>query len=108
MIVGLRDRKIQGGMPAHQALSQAVAAIAPRFAPQGSPPGGALPTAQTPVDTRVSRSLARGAADANLQPPAIQAGVGNRTNGARIDVEDLTEDQFSQLTEAERSKLRGD
>lgn len=109
MIVAVRDRKIAGGVPAHQALAQAVAAIAPKFAPDGASPGQGSPAAGVPADTRTRQALARGAAAANNQPPALQAGIGNRTSSSGpVNVEDLTEEQFAALSEAERAKLRGD
>jgi hypothetical protein len=107
-IVALRDRKIASGAPAHLALAQAVAAIAPRFAPEGATPREGSPGAGQIADTRSRRSLIRGAAAAENQPPAIQAGLGNRTTASRVDVQNLTEDQFDALTPAELKKLRGD
>lgn len=108
MIIAVRDRKIAGGMPAHQALAQAVAAIAPRFAPEGAAPGKGSTPPGASSDTRTRQALARGATAANNQPPAIQAGLGNRTTAGSVDVESLTEEQFDQLTPEEKKKYRGD
>lgn len=107
-IVALRDRKIASGTAAHLALAQAVAAIAPRFAPEGAAPGEGSPGLAQVADTRSRRSLIRGATAAENQPPAIQAGLGNRTTASRVDVQNLTEEQFDALTPAEKAKLRGD
>lgn len=109
MIIAVRDQKIARGMPAHRALADAVAAIAPRFAPaDDAAPGKGSTVPVAHADTRTSRSLIRGAAAAESQPPAVQAGLGNRTTASRVDVENLTEEQFDALTPAEKAKLRGD
>lgn len=109
LIVALRDKKIAEGMPASTALAHAVSRIAPKHAPtEGDPPSTGLRNPKASTDTRVAKSLARGAEAATLQPPSVQAGVGNRAGGGRVDPNNLTEEQFDNLTEAEKSKLRGD
>lgn len=109
MIVAVRDQKIARGMPASRALAEAVAAIAPRFAPETSAaPGKGSTAPAAALDTRTRHALARGATAANNQPPAIQAGLGNRTTAGSVDIENLTEEQFDALTPAEKKKYRGD
>lgn len=107
LIIASRDAKIARGIPAHQALSDAVKSIAPKFAPDESTRGG-LPNTTKPTDTRTAAAIARGAADANLQPPAVQAGIGARANAGRVNVEALTEDQFKNLSAEDKKRLRGD
>lgn len=109
LIVASRDARVARGIPMPEALRQAVAAIAPRFAPANTEtPGDGLPTAAAPSDTRTRDALKRGAADSQSQPPHIQDGSGNRALAARVNPIDLTEEQFEGLTMAEKKRLRGD
>lgn len=110
LIIASRNARMAKGMPIHEALRAAVAAIAPKFAPAsaGDPPGKVLPGAAAKTDSRPAAALARGAADSTAQPPAVQAGIGNRAAAARIDVEALTDEQFSALSIEEKKRLRGD
>lgn len=111
LISAARDRAISKGVPAHKALRDAVAKIAPRFAPDGAagdPPAGALPKSQPQGDTRTENAIKRGAADSEAQPPVIQGGIGNRATAARVNVAQLDDKQFAELPEAEKRRLRGD
>lgn len=107
LIVAARDQRIKKGMPPHLALQEAVNKIAPKFAPEQDPAQG-LEEGKERKDTRTAQALARGAADSMLQPPPVQAGIGNRATAARIDVESLTDEQYDALPEAEKKRLRGD
>lgn len=108
LIVAARDQRIKKGMPPHLALQEAVNKIAPKFAPEGDTPSGESTDTPERKDTRTAQALARGAADSLLQPPPVQAGIGNRATAARIDVESLTDEQYDALPEAEKKRLRGD
>lgn len=109
LIVASRNAKMAKGMAAHEALRAAVNAIAPKFAPvAGDPPSKVLPSTPGKTDSRPAAAMARGAADSTAQPPAVQAGIGNRATAARIDVEELTDEQFSALSAEEKKRLRGD
>lgn len=109
LIVSARDAAIARGAPAHAALADAVAKIAPRFAPaEGTPPTRDLPASKPGVDTRTQQALERGALDSTKQPPPMQAGLGNRSDKVRVDVQALDEAQFAGLTLAEKKALRGD
>lgn len=112
MISALRDRYINQGKPVHQALADAVAKIAPKYAPVATAgadtPSRDLPDAAKLQDTRVAKAVSRGAADSVAQAPTLQAGIGNRATAARIDVEALTDEQFAELPAAEKKRLRGD
>ncbi|MGN8004365.1 hypothetical protein ACTJKQ_14375 [Acidovorax sp. 22279] len=108
LIVAARDQRIKKGMPPHLALQEAVNKIAPKFAPEGDTPSRESTDTPERKDTRTEQALARGAADSLLQPPPVQAGIGNRATAARIDVESLTEEQYDALPEAEKKRLRGD
>ncbi|UXC19148.1 hypothetical protein [Comamonas squillarum] len=111
LIVAARDAKIAKGMPAHEALRVAVAAIAPRFAPVAAAaptPGKDSASAAAPADSRTSAAIARGAAASVAQPPALNGGVGDRANAGRINVAQMTDEQFENLSPAEIKKLRGD
>lgn len=107
LIIASRDAKIARGMSPAEALRAAVETIAPRFAPETPPPLGVA--GKEPFkDTRTAAALARGAADSNLQPPSVQAGVGNRATASRVNVSEMTEEQFESLSPAEKKRLRGD
>lgn len=108
LILAARDRKMAKGMPAHLALLEAANAIAPKFAPDDETPSRDSPTGQPAKDLRPAAALARGAADSTAQPPALQAGIGQRATAARVNVSQLTEEQFEALTPAEKKRLRGD
>lgn len=111
LIVAARDAKIAKGMPAHEALRAAVAAIAPRFAPAAAAaptPGKDSASAAAPADSRTSAAIARGAAASVAQPPALNGGVGDRANAGRVNVAQMTDEQFENLSPAEIKKLRGD
>jgi hypothetical protein len=109
LIIASRDARVARGVPAPEALSQAVASIAPRFKPTGTEtPGSVLPTDPPRSDTRTRDALKRGAADSHSQPPVIQDGSGGRALAARVNVAELTEEQFDELTPAEKKRLRGD
>ena len=108
LILAARDRKIAAGMPAHLALADAANTIAPRFAPAGGTISGDLPKGAAAKDTRLAAALARGAADSTAQPPALQAGIGQRATATRVNVSQMTEEQFEALTPAEKKRLRGD
>lgn len=99
--------KTDAGVPRHSALADAIATVAPRFAPNGAPPVG-LGNRNTPVDTRLERADKRGAADALLQPAAVQAGMGNRATAPKIDDSTkLTDDQIANLSKDEMAKVLG-
>ena len=109
LIVASRDAKIARGMPPAEALRSAVATIAPKFAPESDEtPRRELTLVKPAADTRTATALARGAADSNLQPPTIQAGTGNRATAGRVDVAAMSEEQFENLTLAEKKRARGD
>ena len=99
--------KTSRGMPMHQALTEAVQTIAPRFAPAGHPPGGVQGQGGS-VDIRTGRAVRRGAEHSMLQPPSVQAGIGNRAAPPRIDPEKITEEEYTDLPLAERKRIRGD
>lgn len=109
MILLSRDQRARKGIPMHQALADAVAAIAPKFAPaDDAPPSRELQTPAPATDTRTTQAIARGRAAAEAQPPAVQAGIGNRASAAMVDVENMSDEQFNALSETEKAKLRGD
>lgn len=99
--------KCAAGVPHHVALANAIATIAPRFAPEGTPSRG-LPGKDAPVDTRLKAADLRGAAHSQLQPPAVQAGMGNRAAAPKIDgTTKLTEEQIEKLSKEDLDKALG-
>jgi len=111
LIVAKRDAEIAKGKAPHIALREAVAKIAPRFAPAeaGATPPKGLAGKEDAEDTRIANANKRGAADSLKQPASMaEAGVGNRASGGQVDVEKLTDEQFEKLSKEEKSRLRGD
>ena len=110
LILAARDRKIAAGMPPHLALAEAANTIAPKFAPagDGGTPSRVSETGAPAKDLRPAAAIARGAADSTAQPPALQVGIGERATATRVNVAQMTEEQFEALTPAEKKRLRGD
>lgn len=109
LILAARDRKIAAGMPPHLALLEAANTIAPKFTPEDEGTPSRVSGKDAPAkDLRPAAALARGAADSTAQPPALQVGIGERATAARVNVAQLTEEQFEALTPAEKKRLRGD
>lgn len=108
LIVSMRNTLVNDGMPIHLALLEAATTIAPKFAPDDETPSRDSASGQPAKDLRPAAALARGAADSTAQPPALQAGIGQRATAARVNVSQLTEEQFEALTPAEKKRLRGD
>lgn len=110
LILALRDRKAAGGMPIAAALRAAVQAIAPKFAPagQGDTPSKDLPQGEPKTDLRTAAAVERGAKASMAQPAPLTGGVGERAEAGRINVAQLTDEQFEKLPEAEKRRLRGD
>lgn len=107
LILLSRDNKVAAGTPISQALREAVAAIAPRFAPEGSSPGAGLQKPAEKVDNRTINANARGAADSAKQPPVVQAGVGNRATAGRVDIGSMTDAQIAAIPKEELDRLLG-
>ena len=110
LIVEARDGKIARGMAPLDALRSAVKAIAPKFAPagQGDTPSKDLPQAEPKTDLRQAAAVERGAKASMAQPAALTGGVGERAESGRINVAQLTDEQFEKLPDAEKRRLRGD
>lgn len=111
MIIARRDALVAKGQAPHEALRAAADFIAPRFAPAGAviPPAKDLPKAPAQTDLRESAARTRGAQASVAQAPAPLAGMGNRAvSGDALDVNRMDDDQFSRLSDAEKSRLRGD
>lgn len=107
MIEAMVLAKTSKGMPRHLALANAIATVAPRFAPEDAPSrvskNGGIPT-----DSRLERADKRGAADSLLQPAAVQAGMGNRATAPKIDgSKKLTDEQIAGSSQAELDAALG-
>ena len=99
--------KTAKGVPRHVALAQAIASIAPRFAPEGAPSRD-LPGKAALADTRLKAADERGAAHSLLQPAAVQAGMGNRAVAPKIDgTTKLTDEQIDGLSKSDLDKVLG-
>ena len=110
LILAARDGKIARGMAPAEALRAAVKAIAPKFAPagQGGTPSRDLPQGEPKRDLRVAAAVERGAKASLAQPALLTGGVGERVEAGRINVAQLTDEQFDKLPAAEKRRLRGD
>lgn len=107
LIDAMVQAKTASGVQRHQALADAIATVAPRFAPGDIPPVG-LAGRAAPVDTRLERADKRGAADSLLQPAAVQAGMGNRATAPKIDGSTkLTDDQIANASKDEMANALG-
>ncbi|CAN7451638.1 hypothetical protein LJR066_002836 [Acidovorax sp. LjRoot66] len=107
MIVAYRDKLHREGVPLHLALQQAAAKIAPKFAPDPDTPSRVSEKPAPAKDLRTPAAIARGTADADRQPPAVQAGIGNRATPNRIDWKALDDDQFAAVPKDELRKALG-
>lgn len=109
LIVAQRNADIAKGVPVHIALTNAVNAIAPKFAPDSqATPTRVLQGDKPAIDTRTQQAIERGAADSLRQPASVQAGIGNRADSVRINVQALDDDQFANLSIADKKRMRGD
>lgn len=107
LILAARDQRISKGMPAHLALIEAVNKIAPKFAPESGTPSRVSENPEPAKDLRTPAAIARGVADSDRQPAAVQAGIGNRATPNRIDWKALDEDQFAAVPKDELKKALG-
>lgn len=108
LIIASRDAKIAQGISPAEALRSSVALIAPKFAPETDEKPLRFDEGNAPKDTRTAAALARGAADSNLQPPSTQVGTGNRASAGRVNVAEMTEEQFENMSLADKKRARGD
>jgi hypothetical protein len=119
-VVALRNLYISKGKSAADALREAAAKVA-KTRPKAEPEeeegeegeddgkGKKKPTAKEIAEAaRAKEARKRGALAAEDQPAALK-GKGNRTSeGAQLNIEDMTEEEFDALPEAEKKKARGD
>lgn len=93
-VVEWRDFYISRGQAPHEALTAAVAKVMPQKAAQPNDP---------PVDQRKQKAIERNAADAERQPAAPSAGIGNRGVPSAPVIE--TQEQWDRLPESERERM---
>lgn len=102
-VVEWRDFYIAKGDKPHVALEKAANKVAPLYV-RDEPEDDPEPVK---VDPRKAAAVARAAAAAAAQPPA-GGGVGERTASARLDIEKMSDEQFSRLSDEDKRRLRGD
>jgi hypothetical protein len=102
-VVEWRDFYQAKGMPLSVALAKAVEKVGPTYA------GAAKPAVQTPpADTRKKESIERGMQASKAQPP-VQRGIGERASQpGRVDVANMSDEEYDALPESEKRRLRGD
>lgn len=100
-VIALRDHFLSKGQSATDALMKAVGRVGARYA--------AAPDDEPVIDkkkaTLTAEQIQRNL-DREKRIPSRDAGVGERAN--KINYEDLTEEQFDNLPDAEKRKARGD
>lgn len=101
-VIEWRDFLItQKGTAAPQALRQAVERV------MGSPAPAKEPEAKD--DARKGAAIEKAAAASRAQPPALNVvGMGNRATASKVNVEEMTEEEFDALPVAEKKRMRGD
>jgi hypothetical protein len=60
------------------------------------------------VDDRTVVAIKRGAKIAATQPSTTAVGVGTRQDAAKVNIQNMTEEQFDALPESEKRRMRGD
>lgn len=106
-VVEWRDFYISKGKSPAEALRQAVKRIAPAYA-GGSRQGDADDEGVESPRNRLKAALERNANHANRQPARLAGGVGDRSDAAKLHIEDLSDDEFDALPEKVKRQLRGD
>lgn len=106
-VIFKRDRLIADGIVAHKALARAVENAAKVFGFSADKESAATP-AQAAVDKRIEEARTRNARAANSQPPILGGNGERATASARVNVAEMSDEDFRALPEAEKKRLRGD
>ena len=93
------------------ALEKAVARVFPSGKAAGSAPGNGKASSETAqelaIRERKEAAVRRGAKASRQQPPPM--GLGATPNGpAKVDIDNMSDEDFERLPEADKKKLRGD
>ncbi len=105
-VVVWRDHYYANGASLAESLRMAVERVGPRYAGEKvSTP--TPPAATTDAEQRRREILARNAS-MNQPPPTSQAGAGQRGASDKLNINELTEQEFEALPEKEKARLRGD
>lgn len=93
------------------ALEKAVARVFPSGKAAGSAPGNGKASSETAqeraIRERKEAAVRRGAKASRQQPPPMDLGA--TPNGpAKVDIDNMSEEDFERLPEADKKKLRGD
>lgn len=93
------------------ALEKAVARVFPSGKAAGSAPGNGKASSETAqeraIRERKEAAVRRGAKASRQQPPPMDLGA--TPNGpAKVDLDNMSEEEFEQLSESEKKKYRGD
>ena len=106
-LVEMRDFFIAAkGMSPAEAITKAAEKVARMYGLGGNE---APAVDETPaVDGRTAAAIKRGAAVAAGQPSTSAVGVGTRQDAAKVNIQNMSEEQFEALPEAEKRRMRGD
>lgn len=103
-LVELRDFYIAAkGMSPSEAITKASEKVA-RMYNLGTDPSDEIKQ----VDDRTVVAIKRGARVAASQPNTSAVGVGTRQDAAKVNIQNMSEEQFDVLPEAEKRRMRGD
>lgn len=106
-VIFRRDKLIAAGTPAGEALRQAADLAAKAFGFAKGEKKDPAPT-EDPDTARTIQARLRNADAANRQPPEL-GGRGDRgTQQQRVNVAEMTDEEFAALPAAEKKRLRGD
>lgn len=105
-VIEWRDFYMSKGNPPHVALRKAADKIGPQYAKADEVEEE---EEQTPAQRRNVTSIMRGVKVAQQQPQRLSAtGTGERARAGKVNVAEMTEDEFEKMSPAEKKRLRGD
>ncbi len=104
-VIARRDSYIAQGMKTAAALEKAAGEIGALFSGTSAPSSAG---SNPPADPRPAAAVRRASEVAGSQPPAPDAGIGERATTGRINVAALSDADFAKLPDSEKKRLRGD
>jgi len=106
-VVDLRDVYISRGDPAHVALRKAADKVALQNGWTKLKADEESEAQRTARQARQQEARQR-AADASMrQPPQMRGGAGDRGKGEKLDLDNISQEQYEQLPQSERDQLLG-
>lgn len=105
-----RDFYMQKGDAAHTALRKAANKVAPMYADDSGDPDDKTAVLSVAELRRrqKAKAMQRNADASSKQPPPLKGGSGERSSKRDLNINDLSDDEYDNLTAAEKKRLRGD